>query len=283
MSKLSFLYISKKNDKMIGKIASGNEFSTSLVLGDLMYNIDKQIENSVFAEKVFENIFGISLFEYENDSIKYTNAITQLKEMVVDNKYLSMSDFDKIKIYHEITFNVLISKNHYETIVDKTISSEESFYYLDNNFETFFDTQYENEHMYCYNFHSAQDIIFAIMHYLISFDYKFQKCRHCGKYFATQNLKNKYCERYSPIKRYSHLQCFSAQHSICQHLNSIYKKVYAKHVGNKNLDIGILNDFQLLFGDCNISDKSYQNLEQFLTEIEAYVTTKYDTIKCYVK
>lgn len=56
------------------------------------------------------------------------------------------------------------------------------------------DTWFEYE---CY---SASDMVAAIVHYYMVYGFKVIPCKHCGRIFATQNLKTVYCNRISPYK-----------------------------------------------------------------------------------
>lgn len=49
-----------------------------------------------------------------------------------------------------------------------------------------------------YTCHSTLDMVAAVMHYYMMNNYKLVSCQHCGRYYATANLKQKYCQRVSP-------------------------------------------------------------------------------------
>lgn len=90
----------------------------------------------------------------------------------------------------------------------------------------------------CQNFKYAcydlADIIYAILHFLAFNRYKICKCAHCGRYFATQSNKVKYCTRKSPYPNFTRYNCeqavryihqvFTREHNrIYNNLHSIYK------------------------------------------------------------
>ena len=52
---------------------------------------------------------------------------------------------------------------------------------------------------YSYRSRNIQGMVAAILHYYLINDYNIIKCAHCGRYFATQTLKRKYCPRKSPL------------------------------------------------------------------------------------
>ena len=49
----------------------------------------------------------------------------------------------------------------------------------------------------CYECSTICEKVAAILHYYIINNYKMKRCEHCGRYFATQTLKSKYCPRNS--------------------------------------------------------------------------------------
>lgn len=51
-----------------------------------------------------------------------------------------------------------------------------------------------------YECRSVSDMVMAIMHYYMVYGFKVISCKHCGRAFATQNLKTVYCNRISPYK-----------------------------------------------------------------------------------
>lgn len=79
---------------------------------------------------------------------------------------------------------------------------------------------------YSYNCYSLSDLIYAILHYLALCKYKFNKCPHCGRYFATTTYKQKYCHMGSPYLGYEHLYCEQAVRNILQDLRRLRKRIF---------------------------------------------------------
>lgn len=52
-----------------------------------------------------------------------------------------------------------------------------------------------------------EDVIYGYLYFCAFNHIKLKKCAHCGKWFTTETFKKKYCDRMSPVERYSHLQC----------------------------------------------------------------------------
>lgn len=73
-----------------------------------------------------------------------------------------------------------------------------------------------NEGLQVKNATSILDIVFHLLYYYTLNNLKLVKCEHCGRWFVTSNLKNKYCTRNSTIIGYTHLNCEQAVRNIKQ-------------------------------------------------------------------
>ena len=77
---------------------------------------------------------------------------------------------------------------------------------------------------------SLTEVIIALLFFYSYNDYKIIRCAHCGKWFATKSLKNKYCNRISPcfdsiITGKEELSCYDAVQNIRQKCARIRKKI----------------------------------------------------------
>lgn len=50
------------------------------------------------------------------------------------------------------------------------------------------------------NVTSVRALLYSALYYYALQGWKIRKCEHCGQYFATKSLKNKYCPRRSPMR-----------------------------------------------------------------------------------
>lgn len=75
---------------------------------------------------------------------------------------------------------------------------------------------------------NIQQVVFSILHFLILNGYKFANCKHCGRLYATQNLKNTYCSRTSPYPGYERYYCKDAVKRINDALEKRRKTVYER-------------------------------------------------------
>ena len=85
---------------------------------------------------------------------------------------------------------------------------------------------------------TVSQVLIAVLYYYAFNDYKIVRCRHCGKWFATQTLKEQYCKRISPcfgdiINGKEKLPCEQAVRNIKQKQsrrhNAIYSNLYNTH------------------------------------------------------
>ena len=73
-----------------------------------------------------------------------------------------------------------------------------------------------NEGLLVKNATSILDIVFHLLYYYTLNNLKLVKCEHCGRWFDTSSLKNKYCTRNSTVAGYTHLNCEQAVRNIKQ-------------------------------------------------------------------
>lgn len=59
-----------------------------------------------------------------------------------------------------------------------------------------------------------KELLCAELHFYLTNGYKFKICKHCGRLFPTKDDSFNYCNRNSPIEKYSHLKCVDAQQRI---------------------------------------------------------------------
>lgn len=170
---------------------------------------------------------------------------------------ISMSQFDLMKSLNLIQFSYRIEsryENPYKRDVgssykkfkawgklhileEKGFNMTDDYRYLENDFaygvdmDVVQDILNDEKHpsRFAYTCHTLTEVFFAIWHYLIFHNYtKFNQCKHCGRYFATSNLRQKYCENMSPYQNFTHLDCEQAVRNILQKCSRKKKKIYDK-------------------------------------------------------
>ena len=67
---------------------------------------------------------------------------------------------------------------------------------------------------YQFKCHNLNELLCAELYFYLSEGFKFKVCKHCGRLFPTKNGNIDYCDRNSPLERYSHLKCVEAQQRL---------------------------------------------------------------------
>lgn len=75
---------------------------------------------------------------------------------------------------------------------------------------------------------SIYDIVYALLFYYALNELKLAKCEHCGRWFATESFKRKYCNQKSPVPKYTHLNCEQAVENIRQQCARVRNGIDAK-------------------------------------------------------
>lgn len=80
---------------------------------------------------------------------------------------------------------------------------------------------------------TVTQVLIAALYFYAYHDYKIARCQHCGKWYATKNLKKKYCNRISPcfgfiIKGKDPLSCEQAVRNILQKCSRIKNRIETK-------------------------------------------------------
>ena len=173
--------------------------------------------------------------EYRFSTMLY--ALSNLKDIIVENRRFTLSELEIAKQVFELKFSHTIEIKEKNVLYDwgytiNPINGEEvhEYHYLpieytfEFDWDKLFDEYKSNDLIFTYTCFNIQDIIFSVLHYLILHKYKFRKCRHCGRYFSTNSDKTIYCKRKSPYKGYGrltnceHLECEKAVRYICQQI-----------------------------------------------------------------
>ena len=76
------------------------------------------------------------------------------------------------------------------------------------------------------NIKSIKEVIYSLLYYYAYNNLKLVKCEHCGRWFATTTLKNKYCPRKSTFSGYTQHNCEQAVRNISQELQREKKRIY---------------------------------------------------------
>lgn len=236
---------------------SNYNFSDTISLTDIKNSNDEEREQY---QAVLEGIKF--LIEY---SIK---TQTEIKSEIIEllRAYYDITfKFNPITKRIDDSFTSYPTINYHSSLSINDIIQEKSSLYYD----------------YVYQCYSPSDILFSIIHFLALKKYKFAVCMHCGKYFATNNLKNIYCERFSEYPGYEKLDCYNAVKRIRLQITRKHQQIYKNLYANYTSDI--CNNFAIQYNKLSTELKKHSDYDiiddcfNFLSKEKWY--TK-DSIRC---
>lgn len=79
-----------------------------------------------------------------------------------------------------------------------------------------------------FNVNSAVAVVYALLFYYGFNNLRIVQCGLCDRWFATPNMREKYCSRNALLAGYEHLHCEQAVRNALQNLQRRKKKVYGK-------------------------------------------------------
>lgn len=79
-----------------------------------------------------------------------------------------------------------------------------------------------------YDAESLYDVVYGLLFFYAFNGMKLVKCEHCGRWFATDTFKNKYCNRKSQFPGYEHLNCEQAVRNIFQQCGRMKNRIETK-------------------------------------------------------
>lgn len=278
-----------------GHVTKQKEFDPLTVLGDLInvatcddtlspypqdtYSFKQDyMEHPFFLGRAFR---GDTQLQESLRFVPFFIALDTLKKIIVNGKRLSMSGFEVLKQFLRLKFTFSIEfqeisegyKLGYKILNGKKVSE---YQYSSVNYDYNFDMKRmfaENSgttYRFIYSCSSIVDVTFSVLHYLMLFEYKFAKCEHCGNYFATKTLKQKYCKRKSPYKGYEGQECEGAVKNILQDFKRRKNRIYTRlnNYSDYREVSGFLKDYhekrETVRGCPSVENLS--NLEQFLIQ-----------------
>lgn len=221
MKEICQVLICEKDNKKIGVITGLGKFlsfNPIIILSDI-YETNGNIEVWDYKQTAKYNLQKLLHFKKEdkeqfialNEGIKYL-----IEQSYLTGSSISPSSLELLRPYYDITLKFTpIAK--VQNILEGTAS------YPPINYDTFTIDKLlgEGEFLFCdyfYQCFNPSDIFFAILHFLSINNYKFNKCKHCGKYFATDNLKIEYCKNKSGYPNYQKYECGEAVKRIRQQI-----------------------------------------------------------------
>ena len=212
-----YFCIEKNGEDVIGIFKDNKVFNPLTILGDLLHWTRNPMRIDWRAIKEFQNVFGIPYFYNSRQCYDYYKKMCDLRERIQMDTPLRIDELNALKFFYDFTFKLNIAgiEEDGRNIPLKfgLCRSEQFFKRADHE-------------KYFYECFSMIDIPFAILHFLLMNGYKFKRCEHCGKYFATHKTGRSYCTRKSPLKGYEHLKCSEAVKKMMKYLRDKKKQIY---------------------------------------------------------
>ena len=299
-----FLAIINENGKLSGHLSTNsfdddkNRFNPFTVFGDLMQSVfdseyngasdcepilddysfkDSYIQHPFFKDEKLQSYINTYISWHKSgiegsftDSFSgarvdinfFIIAFMRIHKCFYSSESISLSEFEFVKAMNQYKFNfeIISGDNKNDSFFGSHYTPDKWQKYQKNN---------AGKIRFNYTCYSLEETIFAIWHYLIFHGYnKFNQCHHCGNYFSTNTLKQKYCNDNSPYDGYTHLDCEQAVRNIKQKLIRRRKVIYTNLFYNYNNDI--LYQFLDEYDKMNViikersSVENLKNLENFL-------------------
>lgn len=192
------------------------------------YDFEKIFHIPPACDEEYDKMKDSSKYPIQGERWDYYEKVLDVKERIEKNIMFTSDEFNNLISYYDLTFKFnIIRRKDTEDEYPEWTPLKFGFCEFDEAFEREADKIPQIEYYYEYFCYSMADVPFAILHYLLSNSYKFRRCEHCGKYFATKTFKQKYCTRNSPLILQKPLKCGEA---VDHKIKTIKKRIrYTKN------------------------------------------------------
>ena len=184
----------KWNDK-------SNLYRTELLFGDVIATLEKYYPKMIENRKYWRNYMNDDIFNHNSFKINFQLWGMAEGYSALSNMYDFLQYDDGIKLRFRDVEELRL-KYQFESHQCYNVNNDDDFISL-------------NKKSYIFkNLKTITQVLCAVLYYYALNDYRLRKCALCGKWFATQTLKERYCKRNSNIEKYSHLPCVEAQQRL---------------------------------------------------------------------
>ena len=205
----------------------------------------------------------IDQFNHVISGIKNIITISYNQQSTIDLTLLEL-----LRPYYEITYIFSPLSNVENQICE--------LYYGSFDFEDVIQRKEEMYQGYFYKCFSISDIIFSILHFLAINNYKYSRCAHCERFFATTTYKEQYCPRLSTYPNREQLQCAKAVKIIRNDLQRIHRQIYQRYYAFE--DAQVLFDFDNSYSELIADVKTASNYAS-INKCYDYLQNEKDKIK----
>ena len=191
------------NDNLFGNGFLNADFSSySSFQKSSLYRVFQQFSEKEFesAQTMLNNLGDELTLDYLKRFFEIANIsfITEIGYARMDKKT------DDDTVYYDYNLGI---------IADMVKSGETECASLKSIYDEVTSTKFALK-SYQFQCHDLKELLCAELYFYLSEGFKFKVCKHCGQLFPTKNTNIDYCNRNSPIEKYSHLKCVEAQQRI---------------------------------------------------------------------
>lgn len=160
----------------------------------------------------------------EDCNVQYFYLLDMLKEIVTKDPKITRQQLEIMKLYLQIDCHYHLSiafpkSNIYENITVETPLTFGHIHYKD------IPQSFDSNFRYDCPFNTICELVFAILNYLVLYNYHFFQCQHCKRYSAIKRtqggIKYCFCDNVIPLTEYKGMSCNKA---IPKFLGSCYEK-----------------------------------------------------------
>ncbi len=153
----------------------------------------------------------------EDCNVQYFYLLDMLKEIVTKDPKITRQQLEIMKLYLQIDCHYHLSfpeSNEYENLTVITPVTFGHIHYRD------IPQSLNSNFRYDCPFNTICELVFAILNYLVLYNYHFFQCLHCKKYSAVKRVQGitRYCSRDNmiPLAEYEGMCCKDAVHDFLQ-------------------------------------------------------------------
>lgn len=275
--------IDKDTSIPTGRITGTNNtilFNPLYVLTELRYKSDKiALDDFCFDDWDYseEHAFDSVLQIEDKERRQYVAVVHGIKKLILQSyttqTNVTLSDVELLRSYFDITFQftpIAIVKCPKSLLKQERDLHPRFVHYSSFSMNTVLEKGISLYKEYYYQCYTPADILFSIMHFLAINEYKFNKCVHCNRFFATKSYKLQYCARLSEYPSYTTYTCYEAVKRIRQNIKRKYRQIYANLYSNYLHErlIAFTQEYDTCLkeliehSDYNTIDKCYQTLDK---------------------
>ncbi len=239
----------------------------------------------------YEYEYGFGEPLYIGNDEQYLKFISALEKIMRNNQYKTLKDLEALQRQYNLELECEISVKEPNILFDllrkkgrnvkKHTSKPIKYEFGKINDELLQNTYLNRDHQFDYHCRSLSDILFAILHFIIIHQYKFNTCALCQKTYVKlpNHGQGKYCPRPNPLvlsscfdeKTKEKLKNLSCEKSMSKFREIIRNKkksklIYAPSEEEQNRFLSEFNNYN----DKAKISPTIKNLEELYSFVKSY-------------